>query len=410
MPCVVLLAAAGVNAQGQAGSGQAYADRGFDHFYNLELEEAASFYQKAIAVEPENPGFRVGLAHVRMFQHLRAAGRLDAQIYGVSNGLLPKPAPLDAKFERAMWEALGHARAICEKRLAANQNDAEAHYALGLAHAVESNFHVNARGKPRDALGPATKAKNHHQRVRELDPANHDANFVIGGYEYAIGSVPGAFRWMLYLLGHSGSKSRGFELIEDAIAHGKRIAPSARVTLAYFHAREKRFSRSRSVLEELTRAYPRNQVFAMEVALSFAREGNHAAAARAYEEVTRKFEAGAPGFGRLVAPRLYFQLAAMHEHAKQYPQAAAAYEKALAAFDRADSTPHSSPGPARSDSPSPAASSPPLARLRAHVLLRLGSILAVVGDKARARLLLGEAAASPYSEVSRAATRRLKNL
>ena len=238
-------AAARPQSADPAPQAQAHADRGLHHFYNLELDEAAAHYQQALALAPENPEYHVGLAHTRMFQHLRAAGRLDAQIYGASNDLLPRPAPPDPQFERAMWDSLARARALCEKRLAANPNDVEAHYALGLAYAVESNFHVNARGKPRDALGPATKAKNHHQRVRELDPSNHDANFVIGAYEYAIGSVPAAFRWMLYLLGHSGSKAHGLELMEDAMLRGRRATATARATLAYFYAREKQHAQPR---------------------------------------------------------------------------------------------------------------------------------------------------------------------
>ncbi len=398
-------------------SAQAHADRGFAHFYNLELDEAAALYQQAIALAPENPEYHVGLAHVRMFLHLRSAGRLDAQIYGASGDLLPKPPPPDPQFERAMWESLGRARAICEKRLAANKNDVEAHYALGLAYAVESNFHVNARRKPRDALGPATKARNHHQRVRELDPANHDANFVIGAYEYAIGSVPAAFRWMLYLLGHSGSKSHGFALMEDAMLHGRRAPATARATLAYFYAREKQFARTRAVLQELSALYPRNHVFAMEAAMSHAREGNHAAAAAAYEEIVRKFEARAPGFERLSAPRLYFQMAVMYERAKDYPRAAGAYEKTLAALA---SNPPEQPAPASpsaasvppgdANAPSSPAWTGPLARLRAHTLLRLGAIFAVVGDEGKARAHLEQAAAAPFSEISRAARSELRKL
>lgn len=399
-----MLAGPRVPAQAPAGAGQAFADRGFEHFYNLELDEAAASYEKAVAAAPEHPDFWVGLAHVRMFQHLREAGRLDAQIYGASNDLMPKPPPPDKKFERQMWEALGRARTICEKRLAADKNDVEAHYALGLAYTVESNFYVNARGKPRDALGPATRAKEQHERVRELDPSNHDANFVIGAYEYAIGSVPAAFRWILYLLGHSGSKSHGLELIEDAIVRGKRSASPARATLAYFYAREKQFAESRALLEELSRLYPRNHIFPMEAAMNYAREGNHAAAAAAYEAVARKFEAGAPGYRRLQAPRLYFQLAVMHELARQYSQAAAAYDRALAALPASGNA-------AAGSTDLPAAGTPPsLARLRAHVLLRLGSISATLGDKTKARSLLEQAAVSPFREVSRDAKNRLKKL
>lgn len=381
------------------GSAQLHADKGFDHFYNLELDQAAASYQKAIDLASENPDYWVGLAYARMFQHLRAAGKLDAQIYTASNDLLPRPSLPDARFEPEMRQALERARKLCEKRLAANPRDVEAHYALGIAYAVEANFHVNARGKPLDALRPATRAKEHHARVRQLDPYNHDANMVIGTYEYVIGSVPGAFRWVLRLVGHSGSKQRGMELLRDAILHGKRVAPPALATMAYVYNRERQYGASRQMLEHLVNFYPRNPVFPMEIAASYAREGNFAAAANVYAEVVRKFESDAPGFSQISAPRLYFQIAVMREHGGNYKQASAEYEKALAALEAAAG--HASP-------PSDAAQ--PLARLHASVLLRLGHISANLGEKEKARRLLEEAAASPFAEIQRAAAERLKKL
>lgn len=382
-----------------------YADKALEHFYNLEFDEAEQLYIKALEVEPENADWWVGLAHVRMFLHLRSAGRIDAQIYGASNDLMPKSPPADPKFEREMWAALKRARELCEQRLAAHADEAEAHYSLGLAYAVESNFHVNARRKPLDALAPATKAKDHHLRVRALDPANHDANFVIGTYEYAIGSVPVAFRWVLRLVGHSGSKHHGVELMHDAMLNGKRIVSSALVTLAYVYAREKQHAASRQMLEHLVRFYPRSILFPMEVAASYARDGNPAAAAQAYEEIVRKFESGAAGYHRLDASRLYFQTAVMHEHAKQYPQAAGAFDKALSAIESAQSPAH-----ATCSVVSRALPPPQLARLHAHALLRLGHISATLGQKDKARTLLERAAASPFSEVQRAAKSKLKSL
>jgi len=380
-------------------AGRIHADKGFDHFYNLELDEAVAAYQKAIELEPENPDFWIGLAHARMFQHLRSAGKLDVQIYTASNDLLPHPQPPDPQFERDMWKALERARKLCEKRLAANKQDAEAYYALGMAYAVEANFHINARGKPLDALRPATRAKNHHARVREFDPGNHDVNLVLGTYEYVIGSVPAGFRWVLWLVGYSGSKQRGIELLKDAVLNGKRVAPPAMATMAYVYNREQQYGASRQMLEHLVNFYPRNLVFPMEIGASYAREGNFTAAANAYTEVARKFESGAAGFAQMSAPRLYFQIAVMREYSGDHRQASAEYDKVLSAFESTDG--RSSP---------PKIPAEPLARLRAVVLLRYGSISASLGEKEKARWLLEQAAATPFAEVKRSATERLKKL
>jgi tetratricopeptide (TPR) repeat protein len=368
-----------------------YADKAQEHFYSFELDEAIALYKKATEIEPENPDYWAALGHSYLFQQLARMGRVDREVYTSSRDLVDGPAAEPpADLVQAMWDALGHARSICERRIAANPRDADAHYFLGLTYAVEANFHFNVRGKPLDALRPGNRAKELHARVRELDPANHDANLLLGFHTYIIGSVPASFRWILYLAGYSGSKERGVELMLDALVHGKRGPGPALVLLAYAYNRERQVAHSRQMLRQMLHFYPRNYVMEMEIAASHLKEQNPDAAIAAYQEVARKMESAAPGYARVNAARLYFQIAAIAGARGRWADALAYFDKVLHTAGGTDGN--------------------TLSKLQAHTLVRLGDIHARMGQKPKARENYQRARQSPFPEVQRLASARLKAL
>ena len=118
-------------------SAQVFADKAFNHFYNLEFDEAIANYKNALNLQPADPSYWTGLADSYLFSHLRAAGRLDARVYTASNEFLgARPTEPDPALVQAMWDALGRARSICEKRLRDDPGDAQAHYVLGLTYEI----------------------------------------------------------------------------------------------------------------------------------------------------------------------------------------------------------------------------------------------------------------------------------
>jgi tetratricopeptide (TPR) repeat protein len=306
-------------------SAEVFEYKAIEHFYSAEFREAEEYYKKALALEPENPLYWNGLGDSYAFQLLLAAGRLDSRFYSAANEFLDaKPAPPDAATLQSMWDALTRGRRLAEDRIRVNANDAAAHYALAVNYSIEAHYHLNLARKPLDALRDAARARDAALRARQLNPQNSDANLILGGYEYAIGSVPGAFRWLLALGGHSGSKARGVELIQDAMLHGKRASTAALALLAVAYGREKLFVYSREMFQHLARFFPRNYLYEMEIARTYQHEGNLGAAVEVSKNIARKFEAGAAGYDRVDPARLYFQIATLlEEHGR--PDAAAEF-------------------------------------------------------------------------------------
>lgn len=368
--------------------------RALDHFYSMELDEAADDYAKLLAAEPENPDYWAGLAHVRLFQQLKRAGKFDNEIYPAAAEIVPLgTAAYDPALVRSMWEALTRTRTICEKRLAANDRDLDANYFMGVSYAIESSYYVNVARKYLDALGPATQARAYHLRVKQIDPNNHDVNLVIGTYEYGIGSIPVAFRWLVKMAGHSGTKEHGMELIRDAIVNGKRGPAAPLIMLAYIHNREKQFDYSQQMLDQLARFYPRNSFYELQSANSFRKKGDLTAAAELFRRVEKKAEEGQPGFSnRVDLPRLRFQLATTYESLRQRDLALNYYRQILP-WEAGKKTAYDTPQP-----------------LQAYAYLRMANLRRELGHRDAAREYYQKALEFPLPEIQKLARAALKKL
>ncbi len=309
-------------------SADAFEKKALDHFYSAEFREAETQYKNAIAQQPENPLYWNGLADCYLFQLLMAAGRLDSRFYSAANEFLSDtPPPPDKALLSAMWDALRRGRSLADKRIRENAGDAGAYYALAVNYSIEAHYHLNLARKPLDALRLAKKAREAALRTRQLDPQNADANLILGGYEYAMGSVPLGFRWLLALGGHSGSKKRGMALAQDAMLNGKRVPKAAMTLLAVAYGREKMYVYSREMFQQLLRFFPRNYLYEMEIARTYQQEKNLGAAIEVCKNVARKYEARVAGFERADPVKLYFQIATMLEEHKHREEAAEYFQK-----------------------------------------------------------------------------------
>jgi tetratricopeptide (TPR) repeat protein len=374
------------DAVSQGVSAQVYADKGYQHFYNLEFHEAAEAYRNAIQLERSDPTYWTGLADSYLFQVLLKAGKLDSGLYTASNEFLQAgPAESDPAVVQAMWDALRAARNLCEARIGRNPHDASAQYSLAVSYAIEAHYLLNVARRGTEALRVSSRARDHARLALEADPDLQDAKLVLGAYEYAIGSVPFAFRWLLILGGHSGTKENGVELIQQAMLRGARAGPAALALLGVIYSREQLYPYSRQMYQHLLQFFPRNYLAELEIARTFQRENNFGAALDVYRNVERKMINRAPGYERVNAERLHFQLATLYEMKDRPGDALASYSKVIAAHN-------------------------PGGMLQARSYLRMGEIHLRMQQREKAREMYLKAAGFPFPEVRREANARLRML
>src|SRR5215471_8152936 len=96
-------------------------ERGFDHFYNLEYDQAIADFQQAIGHSPDSPSLHNDLAEVLVFREMYRDG-----------------AP---EIEHQFLSEVARAMALCEARLKQNPKDTAAMYALGISYGLRADYH-----------------------------------------------------------------------------------------------------------------------------------------------------------------------------------------------------------------------------------------------------------------------------
>src|SRR5947208_4777088 len=67
---------------------QKLVDEGFEHFYNLEYDEAIASFEKAIAENPGSPDLHNHLAQSLVFREMYRDGALESELVNGSNSFL----------------------------------------------------------------------------------------------------------------------------------------------------------------------------------------------------------------------------------------------------------------------------------------------------------------------------------
>ncbi|MBI4462459.1 MAG: DUF3808 domain-containing protein, partial [Acidobacteria bacterium] len=254
----------------------------------------------------------------------------DTRLYTESNAFIQAENPdPDPEIMETIKGLVARSKEICTRRLKGNPRDTQALYALGIAFAIEANYEFTFHKRWFAALKAGNKAREHHAQLKRLDPNFHDADVVLGLYDYAVGSIPAALKWLAVLAGYRGNKERGIQLLHSALTQGRLHTTDAAILLIVIYNREKKLAYTRLLLEKLAEYYPRNYLLPLEVARTYLREGNERTALTEYLRLAKKVEAGAPGYDRVARDRLYYQIGSLQQHQGEYEAALAAFEKAV---------------------------------------------------------------------------------
>jgi hypothetical protein len=158
--------------------------------------------------------------------------------------------------------------ALAEKtfRLAAAQSavkdSAEMHLYAGIALALEARLY-GLRSENRATARAGVHAREEFLRAKQLDPQMTDADAGLGLYNYYIDTLSGIVKVLRFFMGiPGGSKEEGIRQLESAMNGGGITAAEARFYLAKNLCKyDLQYEQAATILEPLTRQYPRNAIF-----------------------------------------------------------------------------------------------------------------------------------------------------
>jgi tetratricopeptide (TPR) repeat protein len=287
---------------------ESVAAEGFDHFYNLEYDQAIADFEKAIAQNPNSPDLHNHLAQTIVFREMYRDGALESELVSGTNSFLRRPRMNPApETERRFLDEVGKAMALSQARLKKNPNDTGAMYALGISYGLRSDYYWVVKKLWRDSLSDATAARRLHNRISELEPDNVDARLVQGLDDYIVGSLPWEWRMLGFLVGIHGDREKGIRTVQDVARNGQLDRVDAEIFLCALYRRENQPRQAIPLVAELIGRFPRNFLLRLELSQMYSLAGDKTHALEAAEEVARLKTRRAPGYDRLPWEKIYFQ-------------------------------------------------------------------------------------------------------
>ena len=287
---------------------ESVAAEGFDHFYNLEYDQAIADFEKAIARNPNSPDLHNHLAETIVFREMYRDGALESELVSGTNSFLRRPRMNPApETERRFLDEIGKAMALSQARLKKNPNDTGAMYALGISYGLRSDYYWVVKKAWRDSLSDATAARRLHNRVSELEPSNVDARLVQGLDDYIVGSLPWEWRMLGFLVGIHGDREKGIRTVQDVARNGNLDRVEAEIFLCALYRRENQPRQAIPLVGDLIGKFPRNFLLRLELSQMYNMAGDKTHALEAAEEVARLKTRRAPGYDRLPWEKIYFQ-------------------------------------------------------------------------------------------------------
>ena len=279
--------------------------------YSLDYANAEQICQRLIKADPDDPLGYTLLARDVWAEQLQTGQGLTIDrfsgsefYYGVPDQAISVSPAAEKRFRDASQSAVTRARA----RLAHNPADLGAMFSLGLAMQTLASYEFTMKASRWEAFRQAESALRMHRGVWTAAPEFADAHLAQGVSYYAAASVPWTIRWLPFLLGYRGSKSRGKGELEFVASHGVILVDDARTLLVLLHFRDGELDLAVRELEELGRRYPRNYLIPLELGAIALRQNQAQKAMAVYQSVLANIQNKAAGFASLDSSHVYLRL------------------------------------------------------------------------------------------------------
>jgi tetratricopeptide (TPR) repeat protein len=282
-------------------------DPGFQHFYNLEYDDALRIFGARVAANPNDPAADTALAQTVLYFEMFRNGALDSDIIGSSNPFVSRSRMrVTPEHNREFQGAIGRAMEICQKRIDSNPKDEAAIYTLGVAYGLRANWSFMVTKEYISALRDATAARKLHNQASELDPTSLDARFVQAAHDYVVGSLPIGFRLLGFLAGFHGDREGGMRTLKLVAESGHASRVDAAVLLSAILRRERRSAEAVPLLASVSDQFPRNYLFRFELARVYADSGDKTNAIANLDRIEQLRAKGNPGFRTIPAEKVAF--------------------------------------------------------------------------------------------------------
>jgi hypothetical protein len=268
---------------------------GFQRFYNLDYDGSLQVFQKVLQQHPKDPLAVDYVLSVIVFRELYREDLLDTTLYAHDGFLTGKHIIAEDMAVKAQVEQLAtQAVDLATQRIQSDPKDVDAWFARGMARSLRATYVGLAERGFISGLHVALAASSDDEHALQLDPNYVDAEMVPAIHQFVVGTLPLPLKVMAGIIGIHGDKAKGMAMLRDCAKRGVITSVESRTTLMIFLRHEARYKEAIQVAQELNQEYPRDYLFALEVANLQKDAGNGQEAIRDYRAVLA--QAAKPGY------------------------------------------------------------------------------------------------------------------
>ncbi len=242
-------------------------DEGYRDLYNLQFEAAHKAFRDWERLHPEDPLGPVSDAAAYLFSEFDRLHVLEAELFTDDHRFeaRAKLAP-DPKAKQAFEDELRKTERVAEKVLAVDGKNSDALFAEVMAMGLRGDYAALVEKRDMAGLSYMKNGRALAERLLVSDPHYYDAYLAIGVENYLLSLKPAPVRWLLRIGGAQTDKEAGLQKLKVTAEKGHYLLPYARLLLAVAALRDNRKEEARGILEDLSREFPSNRLYARELA------------------------------------------------------------------------------------------------------------------------------------------------
>jgi hypothetical protein len=267
MRTVLISVLLSVSAQGATIAGQTLVEQGYKQMYNLDFDGAHRSFNEWQRQHPEDPIGPVSNAAAYLFNEFDRLHILQSQFFIEDSSFRGMKKPVADPLLKQKFETdLGKGQRLSDAILRRSPQDKDAMFASILRMGLRSDYLSLIEDRNLQALSEMKTSRLMAEKLLTLDPTYYDAYLAVGVENYMLSLKSAPARWLLRLGGAQTDKDRGVAKMKLAAQKGHYLQPFARLLLAVQNLRDKNRTVAREILAGLAREFPRNQLYAQELA------------------------------------------------------------------------------------------------------------------------------------------------
>lgn len=268
--------------------------KGLDHLYNMEFEQARRMFE---LIDERYPNHPVGPFLLALNTWWEILLDLNDESH-------------DAVFFAAMEEVIERSERLLKK----NPSDFDAMFFKGAALGFRGRLRSN-RGDWFRSAKDGLRAMDYVLGVARREPENADYAFGKGIYDYYAAAIPEKYPYVkpVMIFFPNGDKQRGIRELERTVRHGRFIrTEAAYFLLQIYYLFEDDFDKSVHYATWLRERHPKNSFFHTFEGRVYAKWGHWVKVRFIFDEVLRRYQNRESGYNAAAAEQALYFLARSH--------------------------------------------------------------------------------------------------